>query len=112
MNTIIRGLSTRVAKMADKVEWDKTRKTFVLNLPNKDEAIVEYEDIDANTWDFAHTFVPESARGGGVASKVVKGAFEYAVENNKKVIPSCWYVKDVFLPKHPEYAKNVINAKI
>jgi hypothetical protein len=35
MNTIIRGLSTRVAKMADKVEWDKTRKTFVLNLPNK-----------------------------------------------------------------------------
>jgi len=35
MNTIIRRLSTRVTKMTDKVEWDKARKTFVLNLPNK-----------------------------------------------------------------------------
>lgn len=35
MNTIIRGLATQVTKMTDKVEWDKTRKTFVLNLPNK-----------------------------------------------------------------------------
>jgi hypothetical protein len=35
MNTIIRRLSTKATKMTDKVEWNKTRKAFVLSLPNK-----------------------------------------------------------------------------
>ena len=54
--------------------------------------------------DIEHVFVPESARGKGHAETLVKFAFHLVLEDygkDCKVIPSCTYVSDTFLPRFP-----------
>ena len=53
--------------------------------------------------DFYHTYVPEVFRGRGIAEKLCKAAFEYAKANRLAVIPSCSYISDAYLKRHPEY---------
>ena len=53
--------------------------------------------------DLYHTYVPEVFRGRGIAEKLCKAAFEYAKANRLRVIPSCSYISDAYLKRHPEY---------
>ena len=53
--------------------------------------------------DLYHTYVPEVFRGRGIAEKLCKAGFEYAKANGLTVIPSCSYVSDAYLKRHPEY---------
>lgn len=53
--------------------------------------------------DLYHTYVPEVFRGRGVAEQLCKAAFEYAKANRLTVIPSCSYISDAYLKRHPEY---------
>jgi predicted GNAT family acetyltransferase len=53
--------------------------------------------------DLYHTYVPEVFRGRGVAERLCKAAFEYARANQLTVVPSCSYVADAYLRRHPEY---------
>lgn len=79
---------------------DKQASRFVLDV-NGQEVYVLYTE-DKNTMDIYSTYTPPQLRGQGLAEKVVLAAFEYANEQNLKVIPNCWYVRK-FLEKHPEY---------
>jgi predicted GNAT family acetyltransferase len=66
------------------------------------EGILEYSEIDARTLDYNHTFVPRELRGGGIASKLVAYALDYAQENGLGVVPSCPFVAR-YMDQHPEY---------
>jgi predicted GNAT family acetyltransferase len=85
---------------------DKHGNRFVLDVEGNEVYVLYTEDKD--TLDLYSTYTPPQLRGQGLAEKVVLAAFEYAKENNLKVIPSCWYVKK-FLEKYTEYNRIVIN---
>ena len=53
--------------------------------------------------DLYHTEVPASGRGKGVADQLLAGVFRHAQEVGVAVRPSCSYVRDAWLPRHPEY---------
>jgi predicted GNAT family acetyltransferase len=73
---------------------------FVLDNSGQEVYVLYAEDKE--TLDLYSTYTPPKLRGQGLAEKVVLAAFEYAKENNLKVIASCWYVRK-FLEKHSEY---------
>ncbi len=49
-----------------------------------------------------HTAVNDDYRGQKIGNELVRLAVEYAIENNKKVIPLCPFAKKEF-EVHPEY---------
>ncbi|HEX7918609.1 MAG TPA: GNAT family N-acetyltransferase [Gemmatimonadales bacterium] len=51
--------------------------------------------------DLLHTFVPEAARGGTIASDLVKSAIAHATANGLKLKATCPYVQS-WLVRHPE----------
>ncbi len=78
----------------------EARKFFILL--GTEEAVLDYK-LEGSTIEFYRTFVPDSARGKGIAEKIVKAGFEYAREKKLQVIPTCPYVSETFLNRHPEY---------
>ncbi len=65
------------------------------------EAELLYRMTDQKTMSIYHTFVPEEARGKGVAEQLALEAFSYAKEKGLKVRPDCPYIT-YFLEKHKE----------
>ena len=61
--------------------------------------------------DLYHTYVPEIFRGRGIAEKLCKAAFEYAKATRLTVIPSCSYISDAYLKRHPEYEPLVTRGR-
>ena len=53
--------------------------------------------------DLYHTYVPEVFSGSGIAERLFKASFEYAKANTITVLPSCSYISDAYLKRHPEY---------
>jgi len=53
--------------------------------------------------DCYHTYVPETFRGRGIADRLCQAAFEYAKAHQLTVIPSCSYISEAYLKRHPEY---------
>ncbi len=66
-----------------------------------ERAFLTYEIYD-NSLDVRKTLVPEVFRGQGIASKLVKAAYDYAQEQGLKCIATCSYAV-VWLQRHPEY---------
>lgn len=73
---------------------------FIL-VENEKESHLFYE-MDRGNLNLVRTFVPEEERGHGLGEKLVLAAFKFAMENGKKVIPSCGYVAR-YMEKHPEW---------
>lgn len=79
-----------------------------LNFTQEEKKIIVTNEADTIlgeiTWSQAgesmiiidHTFVNESARGQGIAEKLVKEAVNYARKNNQKVVPLCPFAKREF----------------
>ncbi len=86
--------------MEPKVIHEKENQRFVINIDG-DEVYVEYtmEDKKINLY---HTYTHPALRGKGLAAQVVRAAFEFAKENNLKVIPTCSYVQS-FVAKNDKY---------
>jgi predicted GNAT family acetyltransferase len=84
---------------------DKQGSRFVMKVDGNEVYVLYAEDKE--TIDLYSTYTPAKLRGQGLAAKVVLAAFEYAKEQNLKVIPGCWYVRK-FLEKHPEY-ESIVN---
>ena len=55
--------------------------------------------------DLAHTFVPPAGRGKGLAGKLCRSAFAHAKAEGFLVRPTCSYVSDTFIKRHPEFAE-------
>ena len=82
------------------VEHDEKENRFFVSLDG-DEADLVYTRIGPKLIDLQHTYVPESARGHGVADALAEAAFAYAREHGDRVVPSCPFVR-VWLRRHPE----------
>ena len=66
------------------------------------EAYLRYK-VQGRVLDFFHTYVPEAARSRGIAEQLVRAGFAFAKEQGCTVIPSCPYVGQTFLKRHPEF---------
>jgi len=56
-------------------------------------AEIEYQKIEDNTYNIYHTFVDESLRGKGIASKLVEEAVKEIKQKGGKVQATCSYAK-------------------
>ena len=79
---------------------DKENEQFVTTVEGH-EAYLSYK-ISDDKIDFYLTFTPVALRGKGLAKKIVEFAFNYARENNLKIIPTCSYVQS-FVERNNEY---------
>ena len=80
---------------------DKSNSFFVSKLEDK-EAYLRYAFRGEDVIDFIYTYAPPELRGKGLAEKIVRKGFNYAKENNLKVIPTCPYIM-YFLSKNEEF---------
>lgn len=69
---------------------------------NGKKAVLDYT-ISGKEMDLFHTFTDPELRGQGLAEQLTLAAFEHAKKNGLRVIPTCEYVRDSFLKKHPEW---------
>ncbi len=67
------------------------------------DAVLDYEKKGV-VMDIYHVFVPENMRGQGMAEKLAEAAFKFARVEGLKIKPTCPYIRDTFLKKHPELA--------
>ena len=75
------------------VEHDEKEGRFFVRVDG-DEAELMYTRIGPHLIDVQHTYVPESARGHGVAEVLAEAAFEYAREHGDRVVPSWSFVRN------------------
>lgn len=61
--------------------------------------------------DIYHTFVPPTLRGRNLGGVLCDAAFAHAKREGWKVRPSCSYVSQSYVPKHPEAAALVYDPK-
>ena len=57
--------------------------------------------LHGNTMMLLHTEVPPQLEGRGIASALVRAAFEHAKQNGMDVLPVCSYVR-TWVQRHPE----------
>lgn len=62
-------------------------------------AEIEFKEIEKGVYDICHTFVDESLRGQGIASKLVQEAVKEIELRNGKITASCSYAKK-WLERH------------
>lgn len=65
---------------------------------------------DASRVDITHVFVVPELRGQGVASDLMKTAYQYIKSQDLKIVAKCPYAIRWF-KEHPEYQDIVINVK-
>ncbi|MHC2990616.1 hypothetical protein OB13_03100 [Pontibacter sp. HJ8] len=85
------------------ITHNKEDQQFTANLGD-DEAELAYATPSPDVLDFTHTYVPESARGKGIASKLIEKGLCYAEDNGLLVIASCPVVKK-YIDNNPDYQK-------
>jgi predicted GNAT family acetyltransferase len=59
------------------VHHDNAARRFTADIDGV-EAVLEYRELDGGTLDYYHTFVPQSLRGAGIASRLTDAALRYA----------------------------------
>jgi predicted GNAT family acetyltransferase len=108
----MQSLSCSIRAMATKVNYNVVhnaeKKRFEIALPNQETAFLEYEEYEPGKLEYFHTEVPPSQKGKGLGNILAKAAFDWAAQSNKKVLPTCWFLRDVFLPKNSAYQNIVI----
>lgn len=77
------------------IDHQEDREQFVIVLDNE-PAILKYRVSADNVIDFCQTYVPNEARGKGIAEKLVRKGLAWAKEQGYEIKASCWYV-DRFL---------------
>lgn len=76
-------------------------RIFLKNEEGKLLAEIEMTPLDDDTVDICRTFVDDSLRGHGMASKLTEAAVHYLKSQNKKIVASCSYVEK-WLKDHKE----------
>lgn len=83
-----------------KIEHDPQKGVFWTTVDGY-TAYVSYKLIDGGL-DIRHTIVPDEIGGRGIASALVKAAYDYAVANRLTPVATCSYAVK-WLERHPEY---------
>jgi hypothetical protein len=65
---------------------------------------------DSKRVNINHVFVIERLRGQGIASELMKRAYDYIKEKDLKIVAKCPYAIQWF-KDHPQYQDIVINVK-
>lgn len=86
--------------MEYKIEHAPERNLFLTEVDGR-TAFVEYV-IRKNSLDILHTIVPRPIEGRGIATALVKAAYDYALENGYTPEATCSYAV-VWLERHPDY---------
>ena len=71
----------------------KNNKIFLEDSNKKILAEIEFEEIGNGIYNIYHTFVDESLRGKGIASKLVEQAINEIKKRNGEVQATCSYAK-------------------
>jgi hypothetical protein len=87
--------------MTYRIEHDAKHCRFVVDLKPY-EAFLFYARKGKDL-DFYHIYVPDPYRNRGLAGRILIAAFDYAKKEGLKVIPSCPFIRDDFLPRFPQY---------
>ena len=90
------------------VRHDGRKNRFVADVEDR-ECVLDYERVDDDTLDFKHTFTPRPLRHRGIASEVVRQAFEWVDRNDQQVIATCPFVQK-YVERHPEVRERVTEA--
>lgn len=81
------------------------QKFFVVG--REEDAVLAYTEVNS-ILDIHTIQLPDDLRGEGVAEELVLFAFHWAKEHGYKIIPTCPYVRDHFLKRHPEWQELVV----
>jgi hypothetical protein len=84
------------------VEHDENQQRFIIRIGDE-EAELAYSRRDSGVIDIQHTYVPETARGQGIAERLAQAAFQYVREQGARVIPTCPFIRE-WLTSHPDEA--------
>jgi hypothetical protein len=84
-----------------KVIHDSRRHRFTMKL-GAYEASLMYARR-GKTLDFYHIYVPDPFRNRGHAARLLIAAFEFAKRRHYRVIPTCPFIRNDFLPRFPQY---------
>lgn len=76
-------------------------KIYLQNETGKTIAEITFEEIEKGIYNIDHTFVDESLRGQGIASKLVEEAVKTIQEKGGKIQATCSYAVK-WLEKHKE----------
>jgi hypothetical protein len=81
---------------------EKSRYEAVL-----DDAVMGFADYDEvdNRVLFTHVEVTPASRGGGIASELVRQAFDQVIAAGKTITPLCPFAVG-YVSRHPEYAEH------
>jgi predicted GNAT family acetyltransferase len=77
-------------------------KFYLGDNENNIKAEVTYVNGGVSTIILDHTFVSPELRGQNIGAQLVKRVVDYARENDKKIVPQCWFAADEF-KAHKEY---------
>ena len=80
---------------------DPERHRFTVATPAGEAELVYHIRKRDGAMDLLHTFVPEKARGGSIASDLVEAALAWGTEHHLQVVATCPYVQS-WLKRHPE----------
>ena len=83
------------------VTHDPARHGFFAPTPAGEAELVYHMRSRDGAMDLLHTFVPEGARGGTLASDLVETAIAHARDHRLKLVATCPYVQR-WLTRHPE----------
>jgi predicted GNAT family acetyltransferase len=83
-----------------KIKHELDKRFYIEN--DEGDAFLDYERED-DVINILHVYVAASLRGQGIAEALTREALEYVKLKRYRVIPSCPYVSQTFLRRHPEY---------
>lgn len=89
----------------DVVHDDEGRR-YLLRRDGEHVGLIDYRVTGTagdETFDLHHTEIRPDARGRGLGGVLVRGALDDAEAHGRKVIPTCWYVRE-FIEANREYA--------
>lgn len=90
-----------------KVTQNEDKNRFEIQIDDH-TAVAEYI-IKGGKLVLTHTEVPEVLEGNGIAGRLAKYAFQYAKDNDLKVMPLCPYMA-AYVKRHPEVREVVLPA--
>ena len=88
---------------------EKEAARFVAKLEAGEAELTYIDDAGKRVLNLIHTYVPEEARGGGLASELVEYAIDYARANDYRIRATCPYVRK-WVDEHPEVAEMVVSG--
>ena len=87
--------------MSDEVRNNTAENRFELDVDGR-TALAFYR-VEPGVITFVHTQVPQELAGGGVGSRLVRGALEQVRALGLKVVAKCPFVA-AYMGKHPEFS--------